>query len=304
MMDYDENQDILNFGQRKQSAREKNFVDKRIRPVLVFFGLTFLWTWLAYLAIILNRLDPYKGMGMALLILGGCSPTFVGLGMAMATGSRPQRLEYLKRIWQAKRISRFWWAFLILLFPLIIAASIAMDLALGGALPQMANLKAVIANPVVFFPLVLLSFMSGPFSEELGWRGFALDPLLERFGFTNASILLGIVWGVWHLPLYFMPQTWHGQMGFRFEGFWLFILMSIGLSNLMSLVHLRTGRSILSAMLMHLGSNFTAQLVAQASPRLELIRGLMVFLIGAGICVYMARSARSQAHGRKAAEST
>jgi len=266
---------------------------QRTRRLFVSFASTFLWTWSAYFAIILNRLDPYQGTGMALLILGGCSPTFVGLAMAMATGSRTQRLDYLKRIWQPGRIGRAWWAFLLLAFPVIVAAGIALDLAMGGELPQMANLKAIIANPVVFFPLVLLSFMSGPFSEELGWRGFALDPLIERHGFTGASVLLGLIWGVWHLPLYFMPQTWHGQMGFRFEGFWLFLLMTIGLSSLMSMVYLKTGRSILSAMLMHLGSNFTAQLVAEASPRFELARGLLIFLIGVGVCVYMTRAAPS-----------
>lgn len=66
----------------------------------------------------------------------------------------------------------------------------------------MTNLKAILANPLTFFPLIILSFMSGPFSEELGWRGFALDPLLDSFGFTKTSVILGLVWAVWHLPLY------------------------------------------------------------------------------------------------------
>ena len=179
---------------------------------------------------------------------------------------------------------------MILVFPVIFAASISLDMALGGSLPGMTNLTAVIASPLSFFPLILLSFMSGPFSEELGWRGFALDPLLGRFGFTRASVLLGLVWGVWHLPLYFMPQTWHGQMGFQFAGFWMFILFSIGLSLMMSWVYVNTRRSILSAMLMHLFSNFTAQLLAETSPNVELFRGLLIVAVGAGIAIYMVKA--------------
>jgi membrane protease YdiL (CAAX protease family) len=191
---------------------------------------------------------------------------------------------------QAKRIKLKGWLFILLIFPAVFTVSIGLDHALGGQLPGKTNLAGILTNPLSFFPLVLLSFMSGPFSEEIGWRGFALDPLLNRFGFARASIFLGVIWGVWHLPLYFMPQTWHGQMGFRLTGFWLFILMTIGLSCLMSYVYVRSQRSILSAMLMHLMSNFTAQLLAPVSPRTELIRGLLIFVMGLGACVYWSQT--------------
>lgn len=224
---------------------------------------SFIWTWVFYFAIILFGLDPYQGIGMVLLICGGCSPTFVAIIMVLTLYNKERKIEFFKRIYQVKRIKPTLWLFIILCFPVIFAVSIGIDLLLGGSLPQMKNLNAIIANPISFLPLILLSFMSGPFSEELGWRGFALDPLLDRFGFTKASVLLGAVWGIWHLPLYFMPQTWHGQMGFSFTGFWMFLLFSIGLSLLTSWVYINTRRSILSAMLMHLFSNFTALVLAK-----------------------------------------
>jgi hypothetical protein len=57
---------------------------------------------------------------------------------------------------------------------------------------------------------------------------------LEKLGFARASTLLGVVWCVWHLPLYFMPATWHGRMGFGLSGFWMFLILSVGLSMIMS----------------------------------------------------------------------
>lgn len=66
---------------------------------LLFYIIVFIWTWSFYFAIIIFGLDPYKGVGMALLICGGCSPTFIGILMAMLTYQRAQRFEYLKRIY-------------------------------------------------------------------------------------------------------------------------------------------------------------------------------------------------------------
>ncbi len=258
----------------------------------MFFLFTFLWTWVCYFTIILMKLDPYQGTGMVLLILGGCSPTFVGLIMAMATYGKEERISYLRRILKPGRIKAVWWLFILLAFPVIFAASIGLDMLLGGSLPGMVNAKAIWANPVSFFPLLLLSFMSGPFSEELGWRGYALDKLLDRYGFAKGSTLLGLIWGAWHLPLYFMPQTWHGKMGFGLTGFWMFLLLSVGLSFIMSHVYLKTQRSILSAMLLHLMSNFTAQLLQEVSPRVEVIRSLLIFALGAALAVWAAKQGK------------
>ena len=43
--------------------------------------------------------------------------------------------------------------------------------------------------------------------EEIGWRGYALPRLAARFGFARGSILLGLIWACWHLPLFFIPGT-------------------------------------------------------------------------------------------------
>jgi hypothetical protein len=89
-----------------------------------------------------------------------------------------------------------------------------------------------------------------------------------------------------------MPQTWHGQMGFGLTGFWLFLLLSVGLSFIMSHVYLAAGRSILSAVLLHLASNFTAQLLQEISPRVEVFRSLFIFALGAAFAVWAVRKGK------------
>jgi uncharacterized protein len=276
------------------------FLEKESKRTILFFLFTFLWTWVCYFAIILMKFDPYQGTGMVLLILGGCSPTFVGLFMAIKTYGKEERISYLRRILMPGRIKAGWWLFILVAFPVIFAAGIGLDMLLGGTLPGMVNAKAILANPISFFPLLLLSFMSGPFSEELGWRGYALDKLLDRFGFVKGTGLLGLVWGVWHLPLYLMPQTWHGQMGFGLTGFWMFLLMSVGLSYIMSYVYLKTQRSILSAMMLHLMSNFTAQLMQEVSPRVEVLRSLFIFALGVAFAVWAVKQGKDETAAARA----
>lgn len=258
------------------------------RNTVVFLSLTVLTTWLMYFVIILFGWSPYAFPGVILLFFGGSTPSWIGVIMVLVTYDRAQRKDYFQRVYQLKRIKPVWWLALLLLFTAVTAVSVGLALAAGGQAPGMVNLMAIFANPLLWFPLVGLSFLSGPFSEELGWRGFALDPLLRRFGFARSGLLLGLVWGLWHLPLFFMPETWHGQIGWT--GFLLFMLLSVGLTYIMSWVFVNNGRSILTAMLLHLSSNFAGQLVASGGVTgLELydvFRCLLVGLIGIGIAVH------------------
>lgn len=265
------------------------------RHLAIFFVGTFLWTWACYFTIVLLHLHPYQGPGLPLLIMGGSAPTWMGIILAMTTYDRAGRTQYWKRFYDVRLIGFGWLALIMAFFPVITAVAIGVDLLLGGTLPGMTALKAILANPLLLFPTLLLSFFSGPFSEEFGWRGFALDPLLKRLGFAGASVLLGLLWGIWHLPLYFMPETWHGAMGFRLEGFWAFVLGSVGLSIICSWVYLGTARSILAAMLVHLSSNYSTQLIGgpmdtRYAPRLELLLCAIFVACGLVLCVRMSRT--------------
>ncbi|OPZ94371.1 MAG: CAAX amino terminal protease self- immunity [Firmicutes bacterium ADurb.Bin419] len=265
---------------------------KELRHVIIFFVGTFLWTWGFFFSIVALKLNPFQGRGLILFLGGGAASSWMGIIMAMSTYDKSRKRDFWRRFYDFRKISPYWFLVTVLIFPLIMLISLNIDVSLGGTPSEMNLLMTLIANPLLLIPSLFLSFLSGPLTEEFGWRGFALDPLLKRFGFAKASVLLGFLWGIWHLPWYFMPQTWHGQMGFKLEGFWCYILGVIGISIITSLVYIKSNRSIMAAMLVHLFSNYSTQLFSGFlgtgySDRTEMARCLLLFSLGIGICIYV-----------------
>jgi uncharacterized protein len=90
----------------------------------------------------------------------------------------------------------------------------------------------------------------GPVGEELGWRGFALPRMLERWTPLTASLLLGFLWGVWHLPAFFIAGLPHKSLAFL-----ALLVATISVSIIDTWVFLRTGGNVLLMILVHLMTN-------------------------------------------------
>lgn len=210
-------------------------MSRETRNLVIFLSTTFVWTWAWYAPIALSGNSPYTMPWTLMLIMGGMGPSLIGVAMVLLTYDRDARRDYWRRCFSVVRISPSWWVLIVALSPGILAVSIALDVALGGSLPPMVLLRSLIAAPLAIPLASFIRFMSGPWSEEFGWRGYALDPMIARLGLIAGSVLLGLIWGVWHLPLFFMPATGQGQSGFGLTGFWTFLAYNVGLSLLMDL---------------------------------------------------------------------
>ena len=270
-------------------------MNKQTKNLIIFFVATFIWTWACYTPIVISGNSPYQMPWMILLILGGAGPSIVGVAMVLLTFDKAQRHEYWQRCFSPRRISLLWWLVIFLIFPVIFSTGIAIDQLLGGSLPRMKQLTDLMASPLMWPLAAFISFMSGPWSEEFGWRGYALEPITSSYGTIRGTVALGLLWGVWHLPLYFMPATWHGQMGFQLAGFWTFMALSVGMSFIMTWVYQNTNRSILSGLLIHFTSNFSAQLIAPSSDRLEVLRVLLILGVGIVGIVWGSRKTKTNA---------
>jgi membrane protease YdiL (CAAX protease family) len=257
---------------------------KETKNLVIFLVATFVWTWAWYAPIAAGHHTPYEMPWTIFLILGGMGPSLVGVIMILLRHDKQERLDYWRRCFSLRRIGGFWWLVIFLIFPVLFGLSIAVDLLFGGSLPGMDQLRSLIANPVTIPLAAFISFMSGPWSEEFGWRGYALDRMIKSLGILRGSIVLGLIWGVWHLPLFLMSGNWHSEIGLGLTGFWTFTLHSAGLGLIMTWVYLKTNRSILSGMLMHFTSNFCGQLLAPSSTRFEVISMILMLVLGLALC--------------------
>jgi uncharacterized protein len=265
---------------------------KEMKNLMIFLLLTFVWTWAFYTPLAISGNSPYEMPWMILLILGGMGPSVMGIVMAMVTFDKEGRRDFWKRCFSFLRIRWVWWCVIFLLFPILFWTAILIDVALGGVLPGMEQLRSLMSNPVMWPLAAFISFMSGPWAEEFGWRGYALDPMLKRWGVIPGTAALGVIWGIWHLPLFFMTATWHSQIGFGLSGLWTFVLRSASLALIMTWVYLKTDRSILSGLFIHFTSNFTGQLLAPLSERYDVLSMFIMLIVGLAVCVWLVREKR------------
>jgi hypothetical protein len=123
-----------------------------------------------------------------------------------------------------------------------------------------------------------------PILEELGWRGYALDRLQLEWSALSASVILGVVWALWHLPLFFIEGSYqHDSVGFATTGFWLFMAGIVALSAVFTWIYNNTERSITGIIVLHGWVNFTAEIIVV--PDL-LYYGLWFVLAGAIVAIW------------------
>ncbi len=104
--------------------------------------------------------------------------------------------------------------------------------------------------------IVLLPF-NGPVGEELGWRGYALPRLQQRAGPLIASLVIGAIWGIWHLPNFFNPSSVQASLGLGFLPF--FVVGTIADSVLMTWLYNKSkGSALVAGIIWHHATDFWA----------------------------------------------
>lgn len=185
----------------------------------------------------------------ALLYLGIFAPALVALGLtARAEGNAGVR-ALLGRIAEWSRSAR-WYAFALGYMAAIKLAVALVHRLVAGAWPRFGTESWILMLAAIPFSTVVQA------GEEIGWRGFALPRLASRFGLGLASVVLGVIWALWHLPLFFLlGADSYGQ------SFPLYLLQVTGLSVAMAWLYWRTRMSLFLVMLMHAAINNTKDIV-------------------------------------------
>jgi membrane protease YdiL (CAAX protease family) len=209
-------------------------------------------------------------------MLGGSAPTLVALFYQFRYCDKEARREFWSRLIDPRRIRPLWWLLCLLTIPLLILIAMGLDLLWGGIPSPMPNLRMLIAQPSIIPVFVIMMLVGGALSEELGWRGVVLDAFQNMWTPLFSTVVLSLIWCIFHLPLFFIRGTAHYEWGVFTPMFWLFFLNVIPLTGFLTLAYNHTNRSILSAVMIHFSYNLMLALVVPVSVR---VYGLLAILL-------------------------
>jgi membrane protease YdiL (CAAX protease family) len=219
------------------------------RPLLEFFSLTFLATWSLWAAAAaMLHTGAFPPLARAVLLLGTISPSLVALALT------DRRQELVDRVFKWD-VGVRWYVFAISYMAAIKLSVAVVHRVATGAWPRFGD------EPWYLMVGAIMISTWVQAGEEIGWRGYALPRLWERFGLAPASVILGIIWALWHVPLFlFAAADTYGQ------SFPLYALQVTAISVAMAWLYWRTGGSLLLVMLLHASINNTKDIVPSGVP--------------------------------------
>ena len=254
----------------------KTFIKRN--QISLFFIVTLLIGWLPW----------YMGQGSIIF----AAPSLAAFIVAFLADGWDGVKEILRRLgrWRA---NWKWYVFILFSPAVLYFLAIGVHVLLGGTTPQLPLLRENPQMILMVFVIFLLPWQSSAFLEEIGFRGYALEQLQNKFGPLVGTLILGTFFGAWLLPEFFQTDSAQYAMGgLRF--FPWFILTEIGWSILMTWAYNHTGKSALIAgYLFHTAFNtWSLVLLTNAIPgepmplfdmTLFIVASVIVALAGGGV---------------------
>jgi membrane protease YdiL (CAAX protease family) len=266
--------------------------------LVTFFALTFAVTWASWIAFAAvsgrfgTGVPALAGLGTPLLYLGIFAPAIVALTLTARATGREGVGALLRRLFQW-RVGLRWYVFAMSYMAVIKLATALVRRVATGEWPTFGNE----AWYVMLAATVVSTVVGGQAGEEIGWRGYALPRLEARLGLARASVLLGLIWACWHLPLFFIPGI--DKTG---QSFPMYLLQVTALSVAIAWLYRHTNGSLLLTMLMHAAINNTKDIVPPVvqsaaspfTPSTSLVAWLTVALLWISAGYFLIRMRKSE----------
>jgi membrane protease YdiL (CAAX protease family) len=269
----------------------------RRRPLIWFFVMANLFSWAVWTPYILSenglgilhfRFPSILGTSQFAGVLPGAylGPILSAFLVTAIVDGRPGLRQWVGRLWKW-RVSWRWYLIVLLAVPAVLTVTAAV---LTGGQAQLPPVQVLVA----YLPALLIQMLTTGLAEEPGWRDFALPRLQRRYGPLAGTLILGPLWGMWHLPLFF--SEWGGWPNVNWLTIAEFIASATAFSIVMTWVFNRTGESLPLAVLLHAGvNNYFSVIASQIFPSLtdkDFTHALLVASTAAAIVLLVATRGR------------
>lgn len=254
---------------------------QRQHKPFLFFGLSLfipwaLWFITAYISHLPNA-NEYAGIQVSLMLSGLFVPTVLAIWLVLRNPQLTQDLKY--------RISHFFHVpiayVLMALFLPVIALIIAQCISVlfGCSLDQFHISGNTSFESALLSPWLMISLAA--IVEELAWHSYGIDALTERFNVFIASMIFTVYWVFWHLPLAFIKGYYHSEVVAQGAIYTAnFVLSMVVFVLLINWLYIKGNRSILLAILFHLGANVGNEIFATHPMSKVIQTGILAVIVG------------------------
>ena len=234
----------------------------RKHPLIAYFVLAFAGTWLVISPLVMDAMGLIKLSDVAwmlfYLLASLTGPNLAAFWVTGVIEGKAGMGRLFRRMFQI-RAGLHWY---VVVFFIFLSVWLAAYSFLYNGVP-FANL---LANPSLlvsaFLPNILIGLLIPSIAEEPGWRGFALPQMQKYYGPLTATLVIGFLHGIWHLPALFTPML--GP--FTMNGFIIFVLTAAAGTFIYTWIFNNTRGSVWIAMLLHSSSNAASKLVSELVP--------------------------------------
>ena len=252
-----------------QLTKDKD--EYRYRPVL-FFICAYFFTWIFWIPAIFVS----ETTGAVLMLIGLTAPAVVSTVFVLVSGNAELKKDLKDKIigfYKVKWINVF---LAVIVFALIVVFSVLLSLLFGQSLNQFSFTEDFTFTGVgigtAFVTITVASIV-----EEVGWKGYCEDSIGQYMNWFWESLLFGMLWSLWHLPLIFIEGTY--QAGLMVNPLYVinFFISGIPLGYIITWVYLVSDRSILACMIFHLFVNFMQEKIAM-TPETKCVETIVVII--------------------------
>ena len=235
------------------------------RPVR-FYLTVFALTWGFWILAIIFR---NTGMLMPFMVLGLAMPAVTAVVTVLTSGNRMLKEDLKRKLVGCYRIRPLNILLAVVLYGIAVAVSILVSALFGGSLSQFSfteDFSFSIGGTSALLTLLLASVI-----EELGWRGYGEDAVGQYHNWFRESLIFAAIWACWHLPLFWIPGTYH--YGLREMGLIYvlnFLVSTIPVDFLQTWLYVKNRRSMLATIIFHLFINIMQEKIAM-TPETKII---------------------------------
>lgn len=213
----------------------------------LYFVLAYLGTWVMFVPLILDTTLSREWFAVFFILSTFTGPTLAAIVVTLRTNGWQGVRELLGRVLRW-RVHIVW--YLAALFTFLVIWVVGYSIPFNGApLAGLALLPQL--HAMTFLSFMVSVALIPAIGEEIGWRGFALPRLQQRFGPVGGTLILGLLHSLWHLPAFFTPVL--GP--FSPMGFLAFVITGIAGTFVYTWIFNNARQSILIAILTHAAAN-------------------------------------------------